>query len=68
VLIYFSEQLKQEIVSKMINALVPNGVIIVGGSESILNSSDKLEMLKFKHGICYQRKVVTNETHKSVNL
>jgi chemotaxis protein methyltransferase CheR len=56
VLIYFSSQLKKEIITKMCNALNPGGYLFLGGSESISGYTDDLQMVRTNGGVVYQRK------------
>ncbi|MCB9228887.1 MAG: chemotaxis-specific protein-glutamate methyltransferase CheB [Deltaproteobacteria bacterium] len=45
VLIYFSESMQQEAISKMAKNLYPNGIIILGSSESLFKYPDMLESI-----------------------
>jgi chemotaxis protein methyltransferase CheR len=56
VLIYFSPQLKIDIMSRMAKALNPGGYLILGGSESITGYSDAFELVRWRNGVVYQMK------------
>jgi len=57
VLIYFSPDLKREILIKMHKCLKPNGYLILGASESLNGLSDYYEMEQCHPGIIYKAKV-----------
>lgn len=54
VLIYFSVELKQDILRRMHAALKPNGVLVLGSSEGLAGVSDLFEMVHCKPGIVYR--------------
>ncbi|AZZ91382.1 methyltransferase domain-containing protein [Hahella sp. KA22] len=56
VLIYFSAELKKDILSRMHSALKPGGYLILGASESLGNLPDKFEMVHCSPGIIYRAK------------
>ena len=56
VLIYFSAQLKRDILSRMAKALAPGGYLVLGGSESISNYSDDFELVRWRNGVIYKLK------------
>ncbi|HEX3019914.1 MAG TPA: protein-glutamate O-methyltransferase CheR [Chitinispirillaceae bacterium] len=56
VLIYFSDALKIEILSRISNLLQPSGVLFVGSSESVSNYNSDFEMKSFDKTIYYQVK------------
>ena len=56
VLIYFSPDLKKDIIQRMAQSLRPNGYLILGGSESISGYSDEFELVKWKNGVIYKLK------------
>lgn len=56
VLIYFSQNLKRDILKRMSQVLNPQGYLILGGSESISGYSDDFELVKWKNGVIYQLK------------
>lgn len=56
VLIYFSPELKKDIMQRMAYSLRPGGYLILGGSESISGYSDEYEMIKWRNGVIYKIK------------
>ncbi len=56
VLIYFSQELKRDILKRMTQVLNPNGYLILGGSESISGYSDEFELVKWNSGVIYRLK------------
>ncbi len=56
VLIYFSSDLKKEILRKMHQRLKPGGYLILGASESLNGLSDYYEMEQCRPGIIYRAK------------
>ena len=56
VLIYFSPELKKDIMQRMAYSLRPGGYLILGGSESISGYSDEFEMIKWRNGVIYKIK------------
>lgn len=56
VLIYFSNEIKSDILSRMANALKPGGYLFLGGSEPIANYSDQFDMVRCKQGVVYRLK------------
>lgn len=56
VLIYFSPEIKSQIVNKFAAQLNPNGYLILGASESMSGLSDKFEMVRCSPGIIYRKK------------
>jgi chemotaxis protein methyltransferase CheR len=56
VLIYFSTELKRDILSRMAKALNPGGFLVLGGSESITNYSDDFDLIRWRNGVIYQLK------------
>ena len=56
VLIYFSSDLKRDILSRMSKALKPGGYMVLGGSESISNYSDDFDLVRWRNGVIYQLK------------
>lgn len=56
VLIYFSADLKQDILKRIHQALKPNGYLVLGASESLSGLQDKFEMIHCRPGIIYRAK------------
>lgn len=56
VLIYFSAEIKSQIINKFAEQLNPNGYLILGASESMSGLSDAFNMIRCNPGIIYQKK------------
>ncbi len=56
VLIYFSAQLKGDILDRMADALTPPGYLILGSSETPNNYSDRYRMVRTPQGVFYRPK------------
>ncbi len=56
VLIYFSNEVKQEILMKLTQCLNPHGYLILGSSETITGIADRFEMVRCNRGIIYKLK------------
>lgn len=56
VLIYFSADLKRDIMARLARALNPGGYLFLGASESVAGYSDAFEMLRDPVGIVYRLK------------
>lgn len=56
VLIYFTSELKMQILKKMHQALRPGGYLIVGASEAVNGLNDYYEMVHCRPGIIYRKK------------
>ncbi|MCJ8313691.1 MAG: protein-glutamate O-methyltransferase CheR [Saccharospirillaceae bacterium] len=56
VLIYFTNELKREILVKLHKQLKPGGYLFIGAGESMLDLSDYFELIHFKPGIVYKKK------------
>ncbi|MCP5161789.1 MAG: protein-glutamate O-methyltransferase CheR [Hahellaceae bacterium] len=54
VLIYFSAELKKDIITRMHQVLRPKGYLILGASESMNGLQDKFEMVQCRPGIIYR--------------
>ncbi|MEW5756010.1 MAG: protein-glutamate O-methyltransferase CheR [Pseudomonadota bacterium] len=54
VLIYFSAEIKREILGKTAALLKPGGYLFLGGSESTANYTEAFEMLREKSGVVYR--------------
>lgn len=56
VLIYFTSELKTQILKKMHQSLRPGGYLIVGASEAVNGLNDLYEMVHCRPGIIYRKK------------
>ncbi|MFQ5469350.1 MAG: CheR family methyltransferase [Gammaproteobacteria bacterium] len=56
VLIYFSAEVKLDILTRMTSVLRPGGYLILGGSESIGAISEKYEAVRFQNGMIFHLK------------
>ena len=56
VLIYFSADLKRDILTRLAGALNPGGYLFLGASESIVQYSDAFNMVRTPKGVVYQLK------------
>jgi chemotaxis protein methyltransferase CheR len=56
VLIYFSTDMKRDVLLRMANILVPGGYLVLGGSESMANYCDAFQMVRIANGVIYQLK------------
>jgi chemotaxis protein methyltransferase CheR len=56
VLIYFSSDLKRDIISRMSKALNPGGLLILGSSESLSGHSDEFELVRSPVCVHYRLK------------
>ena len=56
VLIYFSADVKSQIINKFADQLNPNGYLVLGASESMSGLSEKFNMVRCNPGIIYQKK------------
>lgn len=56
VLIYFSTDLKREILKKMAASLNKGGYLFLGGSESLTGISEDFEMVRYHGGVIYKLK------------
>lgn len=56
VLIYFSQELKQDILERLHARLRPGGYLFLGASESLSGLNDKFEMVQCHPGIIYRAK------------
>ncbi|TVP58075.1 MAG: protein-glutamate O-methyltransferase CheR [Halomonadaceae bacterium] len=54
VLIYFSAELKRDILTRMRQSLNPGGYLILGASESLNGMNDHFEMVQCRPGIIYR--------------
>lgn len=58
VLIYFSAELKTDILRKIHGALNPGGILFLGSSESISGLSDLYDMVNCNPGVAYRAKIL----------
>jgi len=56
VLIYFTNELKREILIKLHHQLKPGGYLFIGAGESMLELSEYFELIHCKPGIVYKKK------------
>lgn len=56
VLIYFSSELKHDILSRIHGVLAKDGYLILGAAESLSNMNEKFEMVQCRPGIIYRAK------------
>lgn len=56
VLIYFSPSMKKDVLSRITNQIKPGGYLVLGGSESMSDYSDRFEMHKYNSVVYYQLK------------
>jgi chemotaxis protein methyltransferase CheR len=54
VLIYFSSEMKKDILERMAENLKPGGTLILGGSESPTGYTKKFEMKRYPDGVVYR--------------
>lgn len=67
VLIYFSKELKKEIIDKITKILNENGKLILGSSEMLFNISDEYEKKVYLNAIYYELKKGTIKIGKEKN-
>ncbi|MGX9417161.1 CheR family methyltransferase [Vibrio sp. RC27] len=56
VLIYFSAEMKSQVLNQMASSLNPGGYLMLGASESLTGLTDKFEMVRCNPGIVYKLK------------
>ena len=56
VLIYFSSELKRDILRRIAQVLAPDGYLFLGSTETIASYSDEFETVRHQSGIVYQLK------------
>lgn len=56
VLIYFSSDLKSDILNRIANSMNPGGYLFLGGSESPTSYSSAFEMVRTPYGVVYRAK------------
>lgn len=54
VLIYFSSEMKKDILERMAKILKPGGTLILGGSESPTGYTKEFEMVRYADGVVYR--------------
>ena len=54
VLIYFSSEMKKDILERMAEILKPGGTLILGGSESPTGYTRKFAMVRYPDGVVYR--------------
>jgi chemotaxis protein methyltransferase CheR len=60
VLIYFSSQLKRDILRRIAELMVPGGYLFLGSTETIASYSDAFETVRHEGGIVYRLKAVSS--------
>lgn len=68
VLIYFSAELKRDILGRLAQALVPGGYLIVGATESLASYTDAFETVRHAGGTVYQAKPRQRATASGAGL
>ncbi len=61
VIIYFDQAAKKKVVESFYNRLVPEGYLLLGHSESLMNISTSFALKHFTHDMVYQRPGLTDE-------
>jgi chemotaxis protein methyltransferase CheR len=56
VLIYFSTEMKRQVLEKIIKVMKPGGYLFLGASESMSGLSDRFEMIRCNPGLVYRLK------------
>ncbi len=56
VMIYFSTELKKDILRRMSQALVPGGYLILGSTETLASYSDDFDLVRYESGMAYKLK------------
>jgi chemotaxis protein methyltransferase CheR len=59
VLVYFSAELKKDILARMALSLRPGGYLILGSSESLSSYSEAYSQVRWRSGVLYQAKTPT---------
>lgn len=57
VLIYFSNDLKQDILQRCAAALQPHGYLVLGSSESVAGCANLFDMVRIEPGVVYRPKI-----------
>ena len=61
VMIYFSEEVKKQLVRGFFNALNPGGYFFIGHSETLHGVSKAFKLVYFKNALVYQKEIVSVE-------
>lgn len=56
VLIYFAQEHKRAILSRLVNSLNPGGYLVLGGTESLTAVGDVLERVRHGSGVVHRRR------------
>lgn len=67
VLIYFSSQLKSDILNRIAKTMNPGGYLFLGGSESPTSYSDAFELVRTPQGVAYRVKEVASSKNAFAN-
>lgn len=60
VIIYFDKAGKKSVIENFLQRLVPEGFLLLGHSESLINLSTSFQLRHFQHDMVYQKPVPTN--------
>jgi chemotaxis protein methyltransferase CheR len=60
VIIYFDPAGKKNVIENFFQRLVPDGFLLLGHSESLINLSTSFQLRHFQHDMVYQKPLVTN--------
>ncbi len=67
VLIYFSSEIKSDILNRMATSLNPGGYLFLGGSESPTSYTDAFEMVRTPKGVVYRVKETAHKGNPFAN-
>ena len=62
VIIYFDPAGKKSVIENFYQRLVPDGFLLLGHSESLINLSTSFQLRHFKHDMVYQKPLTMNKT------
>lgn len=68
VMIYFSEDVKKQLVRGFYNALAPNGYFFIGHSETLHGISKAFKLVYFKQSLVYQKEATAADTPLAPSL
>ena len=68
VMIYFSEEVKKELVRRFFNTLRPGGYFYIGHSETLHGISKAFKLVYFKNALVYHKEVVGIDSKASSNV